>query len=129
MVGRLVANLWFALLALTVPLVHANNSRERLDEIRKGMGGLGYGTSREEIDANRDRRKRQLRNLINDMRQKLADHSAGEKILKPEEKAEMEKRMDIFQRKYDSMKVDMDDRVSNPCIIRHDTFTNQATKF
>jgi hypothetical protein len=129
MVGRLVAYLWFALLAFTAPLVHANNSRERLDKIRKGMGGLGYGTSREEIDANRDRRKRQLRNLINDMRQKLANHSAGEKILKPEEKAEMEKRMDIYQRKYDSMKDDLDDRVSNSCIIRFDTFTNQATTF
>ena len=76
------------------------------------MGGLGYGTSREEIVANRDRRRRQLTNLVNHMRQQLADHSSGEKLLDAAEKDEIEKRRDVFQRKLDSMKEDLDDRVS-----------------
>ena len=70
------------------------------------------GSTREEIIQKRENRKRQLQNLVNHMRQQLADHSAGETILDPEEKVAIQNRMDIFQRKISTIKVDMDDRVS-----------------
>lgn len=50
--------------------------------------------------------------MVNHMKQQLADHSAGETILDPEEKVAIQNRMDTFQRKISTIKVDMDDRVS-----------------
>ena len=109
---RFVAFLWFAVSALPQSFANDSNGSDLAKNLRKDMGGLGYGTSREEIVANRDRRRRQLTNLVNHMRQQLADHSSGEKLLDAAEKDEIEKRRDIFQRKLDSMKEDLDDRVS-----------------
>ena len=70
------------------------------------------GATRDEILQKRVNRRRQLQNMVNHMRQQLADHSAGETILDPEEKVDIEKKMDIFQRKISTMKGEMDERVS-----------------
>lgn len=71
------------------------------------------GATREEILQKRENRRRQLQGMVNYMRQQLADHSAEEKILDPEEKASIEKRMDIYQRKISTISGEMDDRVSS----------------
>ena len=74
--------------------------------------GVGFdSTTKEGILANRERRKQQLKNLVNGMRKQLADHSAGEKTLSPDEKETMERRLHLFQQKIESMKKDLDDRV------------------
>ena len=110
---RFIGFVWIFLSILVQ--ASANNEKseqDRVQALRKDMGGLGYGTSREEIIANRGRRQRQLTNLVNHMRQQLADHSAGEKILDAKEKEMIEKRRDVYQQKLESMKEDLDDRVS-----------------
>lgn len=86
--------------------------KDRSQNFQAKSSGLGYGTTKEEILENRKNRRRQLRNLINDMRKKLANHSAGEITLAPDEKAAIEKRLDIFQRKLNSMEVELDEKVS-----------------
>lgn len=79
---------------------------------RDFSSGLGWGTSREEILRNRDRRKRQLRNLVNSLRKQLADHSAGEITLDPQKKTDVERRIDIFGRKLNMLDREPDDMVS-----------------
>lgn len=88
--------------------------RER--NAREFTGGTGWGNTREEIVENRKRRKRQLRNMINMMRKKLADHSAGEITLEPQEKADTERRLDLYSRKLDMMKEDLEEKVSAICM-------------
>jgi len=67
--------------------------------------------TREEILQNRERRKRQLRNMINRMRKQLADHSSGEIILDKKEKIDIERRLDVYARKLDTMNQDLDESV------------------
>ena len=110
---RFIGFVWIFLSILVQASANNEKSEQyRVQALRKDMGGLGYGTSREEIIANRGRRQRQLTNLVNHMRQQLADHSAGEKILDAKEKEMIEKRRDVYQQKLESMKEDLDDRVS-----------------
>jgi hypothetical protein len=109
--NRFIALLTLSVLFLVLGATAELNKEERLIEDLTSGAAYGYGSTRAEIINNRARRKRQLRNLVNDMRQKLADHSAGEKVLDPEEKATMERRMDIYQRKLDTMSDDLDERV------------------
>jgi len=69
-------------------------------------------TTREHILETRARRKRQLKSMINDARKKLADHAAGEITLSDERKKSLQNQMDIFQRKLDTMKDELEDWVS-----------------
>ena len=78
---------------------------------RELTGGTGWGSTREEILENRQRRKRQLQNMILAMRKQLADHSAGEITLDPKEKADTERRLDLYSRKLDTLKNDLEDEV------------------
>ncbi len=73
-------------------------------------GAVG-DTTREQVLETRNRRKEQIKNLVEDAKRKLADHAAGEKILTEEEKAELERNMDLFQRKVESMEVDLEEWV------------------
>jgi hypothetical protein len=109
--NRFIALLTLSVLLLVACATAELSAEERFIEETTSGAAYGYGTTRDEITGNRARRKRQLRNLINDMRQKLADHSAGEIVLDPEEKTKMERRMDIYQRKLDTMSDDLDERV------------------
>jgi hypothetical protein len=74
-------------------------------------GGVGWGSTPEEIIKNRRRRKQQLQNLVNTMKKKLADHSAGEITLELQEKADMERRLDLYSRKLDTLKHELDEKV------------------
>jgi len=65
---------------------------------------------REEILANRARRKKQLEALLVESRQQLADHGMGKKVLEKSEVEGIEKKIHIYQRKLDTMEGDMDER-------------------
>ncbi len=72
-----------------------------------------YGdTTREQILATRERRKNQLKVMVVDAENKLAEHASGEKILTEEEKTRLETQIDLFQRKIESMDVELEDWVS-----------------
>ena len=78
---------------------------------RNGMGDGEDSTARKEILQNREKRKRQLRNVINHMRKKLADHSAGEVTLQPKEKLDMERRLDLHVQKLDMLNRELEEKV------------------
>eukprot|EP00934_Nitzschia_sp_Nitz4_P008320 Nitzschia sp. Nitz4//scaffold2_size372955//316114//316647//NITZ4_000463-RA/size372955-snap-gene-0.50-mRNA-1//1//CDS//3329546898//8310//frame0 len=105
----LVCFLLLSLLSLQLLLPVASGAATREREPRDFTGGTSFGTTREEIIENRNKRRRQLKNLINSMRKKLADHSAGEQILEEEEKATMERRLDLYARKLEMLKGDMEE--------------------
>ena len=77
------------------------------------VAGPSYGdTTREQILATRERRKRQLKVMIEDAEKKLAEHSSGENVLAEKEKARLETQIDLFQRKIKSMEIELEDWVS-----------------
>lgn len=72
-----------------------------------------YGdTTREQILATRERRKKQLKIMVVDAENKLADHASGENFLTEEEKKRLETQIDLFQRKIESMHVELEEWVS-----------------
>jgi len=56
--------------------------------------------------------------MLMDARQKLADHSAGEKLLTEEQKSELETNVDLFQQKIDSMEVELEEWEIERLIVR-----------
>ena len=67
-------------------------------------------SQREEILANRQRRKKQLEGLMTEARQQLADHTTGKRLLDSTDLAALEKKIHLYQRKLDTMEGDMDER-------------------
>jgi hypothetical protein len=65
---------------------------------------------REEILASRARRSKQLESLLDDSKQRLADHRSGTRILNEKERKDLENKINIYQRKLDSMKGELDER-------------------
>ena len=118
-----------ALLALivSVALVFGSTPTLAVDEqYRRLHEDSSYGdTTREEILQTRERRKRQYKIMILDARKQLADHSAGEKILTMEQKEQFENKMDIFQRKLDSMQVDLEEWEIERLIVRETDNANR----
>jgi hypothetical protein len=84
------------------------------DRFRRKDREISYGdTTREHIMETRARRKRQLKKIILVARQKLADHAAGEITLTAEKKKDLENQMDIYQRKLDTMRDELEEWVRN----------------
>jgi hypothetical protein len=82
------------------------------DRFRRRDREISYGdTTREQILETRARRKRQLKKMILDARKKLADHAAGEITLTADRKKRLEDQMDVYQRKIDTMKDELEDWV------------------
>jgi phage shock protein A len=101
---RIVCFLFFVLAAVAADKV--------ADRFRRKDREISFGdTTREQVLETRDRRKRQLKNMILDARQKLADHAAGEITLTGDKKKALENQMDIFQRKLDTMKEELEEWV------------------
>jgi predicted nucleic acid-binding Zn-ribbon protein len=48
--------------------------------------------------------------MLIDARQRLADHRSGSKLLSSDELKSLDKKVDIYQRKLDTMQDDLDDR-------------------
>jgi hypothetical protein len=83
-----------------------------------------YGdTTREQILETRNRRKRQLKVMAMDARKKLADHSSGENILTVEQKEQLENKADIFQRKIESMEIELEEWVRLRMMCIDNTFS------
>ena len=73
---------------------------------------------REEILESRRRRKVQLEAMLHDAEERLAQHHSGSKILTDEEIKALEKKADIFSRKLETMRDDLDDREIERIIAR-----------
>jgi hypothetical protein len=65
---------------------------------------------REEILESRRRRAKQLEAMLEDSKQRLTDHHAGTKLLNEKDKAALEKKINIYQRKLETLQGDLDDR-------------------
>ena len=65
---------------------------------------------REEILESRRRRKVQLEAMLHDAEERLDQHRKGQKILTDDEVKALEKKADIFGRKLETMRDDLDDR-------------------
>jgi len=95
-----------------LPTVSASDAADNnaADRFRRRDRELSFGdTTREQILETRERRRKQLKNMVLDARKKLADHAAGEITLTPEKKKALEDQMDIFQRKLNTMKDELED--------------------
>ncbi len=106
-----------SLVALFVVPTKAATAERRDRNAREFTGGTGWGSTREEIQEHRNQRKRQLKSMIHAMRKKLADHSAGEITLDPKEKADTERRVDLYSRKLDMLKQDLEEKVSAVAVL------------
>jgi hypothetical protein len=58
-----------------------------------------------------------------DARKKLADHSSGENILTVEQKEQLENKADIFQRKIESMEIELEEWVRLRMMCIDNTFS------
>jgi LmbE family N-acetylglucosaminyl deacetylase len=67
---------------------------------------------RREILARRAHQRMQVNAMIRHLRQEQADHSSGKKVLDPKEKEELERRLNLYVMKVDSIKDYVDDEVS-----------------
>ena len=82
--------------------------------------GYGYRSTREEILATREHRKRRLEDMIGDMEEQLEDHSVGRRRLSEGERHSLERRMNVYRRKLETMQGDMDDRLVDRILARED---------
>lgn len=73
---------------------------------------------REEILANRARRKEKLEEMLAENQRKLEDHKAERNLLKAEEVETLEKRINAFSRKLETMQGDLDEREIEKLIER-----------
>mmetsp|Transcript_8317 Transcript_8317/g.20469 ORF Transcript_8317/g.20469 Transcript_8317/m.20469 type:complete len:122 (+) Transcript_8317:102-467(+) len=71
--------------------------------------GAARDTTREQVLESRNRRKEQIKSMVKDAKRKLADHDSGEKILTDEEREQLERNVDLFQRKVESMEEDLEE--------------------
>ena len=56
--------------------------------------------------------------MLMDAKQRLADHSSGIRLLDEQEKIDLEKKAEIYQRKLDTMKEDLDEREIEKILLR-----------
>jgi hypothetical protein len=65
--------------------------------------------------------------MLEDSKQRLADHNAGTRLLNDNEKADLEKKMSIYQRKLDTMQTDLDEREVER-ILKREKLINERLK-
>jgi phage-related minor tail protein len=75
---------------------------------------------REEILASRKRRAVQLEKMLEDARERLRDHEKSIRLLTDEEKKALEKKIDLYQRKLDTLTGDLDERELERIIKREE---------
>jgi len=121
-------NLFSILAFVAVSSAFCGSSMAIEDKIRssRDTAEASYGdTTREQILETRNRRKRQLKVMMLDARKKLADHSSGEKILAAEQKEQLENNVDLFQRKIESMAVELEEWEIERLIVRETENANR----
>ena len=62
--------------------------------------------------------------MLGDAKQRLADHNSGIRLLTDQEKIDLTKKIDIYNRKLETMKDDLDDREVER-IIKREELRNQ----
>ena len=65
--------------------------------------------------------------MLEDSQQRLSDHLAGTKVLSEKDRAALEKKIHIYQRKLETMKGDLDDRDVER-ILRRDQLRDERVK-
>ena len=66
---------------------------------------------REHVVANHERRREQLRKLIADTKEKVADHEEGRNLLEDEEEyALLTRRIGLYEKKLEKMEGDLDEK-------------------
>lgn len=65
---------------------------------------------REEVLASRRNRREQLEKMLSEMTLQVENHENGKRLLKDEERESLYKKIDVFQRKLETMQGDLDDR-------------------
>jgi hypothetical protein len=65
---------------------------------------------REEILASRRKRSQQLEVMLEESKQQLHDHNSGLRLLSDKERLDVEKRIQIYQRKLETLTRELDDR-------------------
>ena len=73
---------------------------------------------REEVLASRKRRSEQLEKLLADAQERLNDHNNGIKLVTDEEKQKLEKKIEVFSKKLESMSKEPDEREIHRIIQR-----------
>ena len=125
MIANNMFNFCILLLILTVGLlpspVAAGSSGRRMNSSFDQSGdGYGYRSTREEILATREHRKRRLEDMIGDMEEQLEDHSHGRRRLSEGQRYSIEKRMNVYKLKLETMQGDLDDRKVDRILAREE---------
>jgi hypothetical protein len=84
-------------------------------------------SQREEILASRKRRAKQLETMLDDARERLRDHEKKIRLLTEDEKAALIKKIDIYQRKLDTMTGELDEREVDR-ILKREQLRNERLK-
>jgi hypothetical protein len=81
---------------------------------------LTLHVQREEILASRKRRAVQLEKMLEDARERLRDHEKSIRLLTDDEKKALERKVDLYQRKLDTLTGDLDEREIERIIKREE---------
>ena len=77
--------------------------------------------------ASRERRMKQIETLLEDSQQRLNDHKSGIRILNEKELNDLQKKIDIYTRKLESMMAPLDEREIQR-IIQREQIRNDRIK-
>ena len=86
-----------------------------------------YCLQREEILASRERRIKQIETLLEDSQQRYNDHKSGIRMLNDKELNDLQKKIDIYTRKLESMMTPLDEREVQR-IIQREQIRNERLK-
>jgi hypothetical protein len=81
-------------------------------------------SQREEILASRERRAKQIEAMLLDSKQRYNDHTSGIRLLSEGELADLQKKIDIYQRKLESLQAPLDEREVER-ILRREKLRNE----
>lgn len=82
---------------------------------------------REEILASRERRIKQIETLLEDSQQRYNDHKSGIRMLNEKELNDLQRKIDIYTRKLESMMTPLDEREIQR-IIQREEIRNERLK-
>ena len=122
MIANNMFHLCIVLLILTIGLLSSPaEAGSRMNSSYDQSGdGYGYRSTREEILATREHRKRRLEDMIGDMEEQLEDSSHGRRRLSESQRYSIEKRMNVYKRKLETMQGHLDDRKVDRILAREE---------
>ena len=122
MIANNMFHICIVLLILTIGLLSSPaEAGSRMNSSYDQSGdGYGYRSTREEILATREHRKRRLEDMIGDMEEQLEDSSHGRRRLSESQRYSIEKRMNVYKRKLETMQGHLDDRKVDRILAREE---------